>query len=516
MTNGAPGSRISPGGIRIAVFGMGHVGLPTALGLAELGWDVIGVETEPSKVALLAAGQCPFYEPGLQQLLRKHGPSARFRVSADVEGAVRSASVLFICVGTPQRENGEPDLTQVEEFSRVVARNLNGYKLIVEKSTVPAMTSQRIKTTIERYARIGTDMTPVFSEEGPKGQERKEIDRSAIEYDVASNPEFLREGKALQNFFAPDRIVLGVESERAAEILREIYRPLNCPILLTNLSTAELIKHAANAFLAAKISFINVVADLCEAVGADVTKVARAIGLDPRIGGDFLGAGVGFGGYCLPKDLQGFIHLGEEHGVDCSLLKEIERINQRRVALFLKKVRQALWVLQGKTIGLLGLAFKAGTDDIREAPSLKIIEALLKEGAVLQLYDPQAMPNTRRVFSEQPGRLIYCLSPYEAAREAHALLLLTEWDEFQKLDFTRLRDLMAVPVLIDGRNFYDPVQVRLAGFEYLCMGRRSDSNLSGYSGLSLLRRPQLTQHSKRKGLVGSVCEGAILSNRRRF
>lgn len=459
---------------KIAVLGMGYVGLPTALGLAELGWDVTGADDNTAKVALLRAGKAPFYEPGLQELLCKHLNRGKFRATEDVERAVRSASVLFVCVGTPQQEDGEADLSQIEAIARIIGRNLNGYKLIVEKSTVPAVTAQRIKRTIERYARVGNATTATGEPTGADAGRRPAV--STSRFDVASNPEFLQEGTAVQNFFHPDRVVLGVESERAREILQEIYRPLNCNILITNLSTAELIKHAANAFLATKISFINMVADLCEAVGADVTKVAHGLGLDRRIGPDFLSAGIGFGGYCLPKDLRAFIHLAEEHSVDCSLLKDIERINQRRIDLFLKKVRQALWVLQGKTIGILGLAFKPGTDDIREAPSLKIIEALLKEGSLLRLYDPQAMPNMERVFPEAAGRLTYCQSAYEAARGTHALLILTEWDEFRQLELPRVRGFMEVPVLADGRNLYDPRQVHEAGFEYLCMGRESVEN----------------------------------------
>jgi len=267
--------------------------------------------------------------------------------------------------------------------------------------------------------------------------------------------------------------VIGVESERAREILEAIYHPLKAKILVTNLSTSELIKHAANAFLAAKISFINLVSDFCEELGADVKQVASGLGLDPRIGSAFLSAGLGFGGYCLPKDLRAFIHLGEEHGVDCGLLQEIEKINLTRIDIFLKKVRQALWVVQGKTIGVLGLAFKPGTDDIREARSLKVVEALLEEGAILRLYDPEAMSRTRLLFPEQPGRLTYCDSAYEAARGAQALLLATEWEEFRKLDLLRVRELMEVPILVDGRNLYDPEEMRKMGFEYLCMGRGS-------------------------------------------
>ena len=296
------------------------------------------------------------------------------------------------------------------------------------------------------------------------------------DFDVASNPEFLREGKALEDFFHPDRIVCGVESDRAREILTSLYSRLERPIIVTNTSTAELIKHSANAFLSMKISFINMVADLCERVGADVTMVARAMGLDSRIGPQFLDAGIGYGGYCFPKDLRAFIHLAEEHGVDFSLLQEVERINQRRVDIFVRKLRQTLWTLSGKTLGVLGLAFKPGTDDIREAVSLKIISALLAEGSILRLYDPQAMPNTRRVLPASTERITYCPSAYEAGRGAQALLLLTEWEEFLHLDLARMRALMEVPTLIDGRNCLDPIIVREAGFEYLGMGREGTAS----------------------------------------
>lgn len=274
----------------------------------------------------------------------------------------------------------------------------------------------------------------------------------------------------MKDFFHPDRVVAGVESPRARLILEEIYRPLGCPILVTSLSAAELIKHAANAYLSSKISFINLVSDLCEAVGADVREVAHGLGLDPRIGPHFLNAGLGFGGYCLPKDLRAFIHLAEQHGVDASLLKAIEQINLRRVDIFLARVKQALWVLRGKTIAILGLAFKPGTDDIREAPALKIIERLLAEETLLRLFDPEAMENTRRVFPES-GRLTYCESAYDAVRGSHAVLVVTEWDEFRELDLRRLRELVEVPVLIDGRNLFDPAQAAAAGFDYIGMGR---------------------------------------------
>lgn len=448
----------------ITVLGLGHIGLPTALGLAELGRRVISTDSDAAKVALIQKGEPNFYEPGLTDLLSKHLQSGRFQPTADVEAAVRAGSIIFICVGTPQKASGQADLGQVEAVARVVARILNGYKLIVEKSTVPAITAQWLKRTIVRYS-LGKP--PLGAGEPTAGTPSP----AAPEFDIASNPEFLREGKALEDFFRPDRIVCGVESERAREILADLYSPLQRPVMFTNISTAELIKHAANAFLSTKISFINMVSDLCEKVGADVTAVARGIGLDSRIGPQFLDAGIGYGGYCFPKDLRAFIHLAEEHGADFSMLQEVERINHRRVDIFLRKIRQALWTLPGKTLGIWGLAFKAGTDDIREAVSLKIIQALLDEGCLLRLYDPQAIPNTQQVFPASLKHLTYCASAYEAAEGAQALLLLTEWEEFRQLDLSRVREAMEVPILVDGRNLFDPDAVRKAGFEYVSIGR---------------------------------------------
>jgi UDPglucose 6-dehydrogenase len=434
---------------KVGIVGLGHVGLPTAVGLAELGWQVVGTDSDARKVALIAQGKSPFYEPDLEPLLRKNLSEGRLQVTADVGEAVRASDILFICVGTPQRPDGSADLSQVEAVIRTVAENLNGYKLIVEKSTVPVQTAQWIKRTILRYA--GND----------------------AEFDVASNPEFLREGTAIHDFFHPDRIVIGVESERAKEWLLELYRPLNAPVVVTDLNTAEIIKHAANSFLALKISFINMVADLCEATGADVVKVAEGIGLDPRIGKHFLQAGLGFGGYCLPKDLKAFIRIAEEHRVDFSLLKEVERINEARMERFVRKVRQVLWVLKDKTLAIWGLAFKPNTDDIREAPSLKLIARLLEEGANLRLYDPAAMDNVRRLFPEEPPRLTYCPNPSEAARGAHAILLVTEWEEFRQVDWHEIRQVVALPIVVDGRNFLDPVTLQQAGFEWHGMGRPS-------------------------------------------
>jgi len=460
----------TPEKLRIAVIGIGHVGLPTALGLAELGWDVVGADEDAEKIRQLNEGRSPFFEPGLQTLLTRNLASGKFSATSDVASAIQAATVLFICVGTPQREDGEADLSQIEVIARLIAQHLNGYKLIVEKSTVPAVTSLWIKRTIMRFssAQRRTETgepnqmmsSPEVNQESP-----------APEFDVASNPEFLQEGKAVENFFRPDRIVLGVESARGQEILKAIYKPLKRPILVTGLTTAELIKHAANAFLSMKISYINMVSDICEAVGADVSMVALGLGLDPRIGPDFLSAGLGFGGYCFPKDLKAFIHLAEKHGVQGSLLREVERINHQRVERFLEKLHKALWIVQDKTIGIWGLSFKPNTDDIREAPSLKIVEALARDGARLRLYDPEAMQRMQQVFPEQPDKLTYCSSPYQACEGADAVLLLTEWDEFRTVDLQRVAKLMELPILLDGRNLFDPEEARRAGLECISMGR---------------------------------------------
>lgn len=433
---------------KIGVLGLGHVGLPTALGLAEMGWPVIGTDSDAAKAKMVGEGLAPYYEPGLSEFLSKHLASGGFRIVNQVASAVQECEILFICVGTPQHEDGSADLSQVEDAVRTVAENLNGYKLIVEKSTAPVHTAKWIQRTILRY-RNGSE-----------------------DFDIACNPEFLREGTAKEDFLHPDRIIVGVESPRARAWLQELYEPFGRPLLFTDLSTAETIKHAANAFLALKISFSNVLAELCEATGADVTSVARGIGLDPRIGPDFLQAGIGYGGFCLPKDLKAFIRVAEEHRVDFSLLKEVSRINESRIDRFVGKVQKALWVLKEKRLAVWGLAFKANTDDIREAPSIKIVKRLSEAGSRLRLYDPRAMENFGRLFPAVEDRLIYCPNPVEAAKEADAILLLTEWPEFREIDWESLRKIVAVPIILDGRNWLDPARVSGAGFEYYGMGRR--------------------------------------------
>ncbi len=439
---------------------MGHVGLPTALGFADLGWSVVGADDDAGKVAQISRGEAPFYEPGMHEALERHLASGRFRVVADVPAAVQESTVLFVCVGTPQNDDGSADLSQIEKVARTVAQHINGYKLIVEKSTTPVRTAEQLKRTLARYA------------------------NRDHEWEVAVNPEFLKEGTALFDFMNPDRIVLGVESERARDILLEVYRPLlggqpesasgdGAPprAVVTDLNTAELIKHASNSFLAMKVSFINMVGDICEATQADVTEVARGLGLDPRIGTQYLNAGAGFGGYCLPKDLRAFIRMGEDNGVDASLLKAIWRINEERVDRLVQKLRQAMWVLKDKTVGLLGLAFKPETDDVREATSIRLIASLLSEEASLRLHDPQAMDSMSGIYPEEPGRVHYCASAAEVASGAHALVVLTEWQEYRELDLASLRDVMEVPVIVDGRNIYDSETVRELGFEYYGMGR---------------------------------------------
>ena len=439
--------------LTLGVLGLGHVGLPTALGFAELGWAVVGADDDQEKAKHLARGEATFYEPGLEEALRKHLKSGRFRVAPDTPTAVRESTVLFVCVGTPQREDGSADLSQVEQVARVIAQNLNGYKLIVEKSTTPVRTAEQFKRTIARYSTGGH------------------------RFEVAVNPEFLREGTALGDFLNPDRVVLGVESQESRDLLLRIYRPLmeadasDQRVVVTDLNTAELTKHASNAFLAMKVSFINLVADLSEAAGADVNEVARGLGADPRIGPRYLQAGVGFGGYCLPKDLRAFTRIGEDHGVDMSLLKVVSDINDRRVERFVSKVRRALWVLEGKVLAIWGVAFKPGTDDVREAPSLKVAARLLEEGASLRVYDPKAAAEFQKCFPAVPERLVYCSSPIEAARGTDAVLLLAEWPELREVDLARVRNEMTLPVIVDGRNFIEPNLARESGFEYYGMGR---------------------------------------------
>jgi UDPglucose 6-dehydrogenase len=449
--------------MRIAVVGSGYVGLVAGACFADLGHDVILVDNDQQKLAALRNGQVPIHEKFLPELLARHR-GQRLTFSDDLTAAARLSSVIFVAVGTPPTESGEADLSYVESVAREISGGINDYKVVVEKSTVPVYTSDWVRRII---LRSGTD---------PKL------------FDVASNPEFLREGTAVTDFLFPDRIVIGCDSDRSAEVLREVYAPLTDgsyyrrsdaipqpdralippPIIVTSSKSAELIKHASNAFLAMKISFINAVASVCESVGADVNQVVHGIGADARIGPRFLNPGIGYGGSCFPKDVMAFRAVARESGYDFRLLDEVMRINEDQRQRFLRKVRSALWTLRGKHLGVLGLAFKGGTDDIRESPALFLVQALLQEGSKVTAYDPAAMERAREVM---PSGIAFASSAYEAARGADALLILTEWEEFANLDLSRLRRELKYPIVIDGRNLYDPEAMAAQGFTYYSVGR---------------------------------------------
>src|SRR5580658_9850705 len=449
--------------MQIAVVGSGYVGLVAGACFADLGHEVILVDNDIRKLATLKNGQVPIHEKFLPELLNRHR-GKRLTFSDDLHGAVRASAAIFIAVGTPPTERGEADLSYVESVAREISGAVDNYKVIVEKSTVPVYTSEWIRKIILRN---GTDPNS---------------------FDVASNPEFLREGTAVTDFLFPDRIVVGCDNERCADLLRQIYQPLTsgdyyqradsipqpdrtsipAPILVTSSKSAELIKHASNAFLAMKISFINAVASMCESVGADVNQVCHGIGTDSRIGPRFLNPGIGYGGSCFPKDVMAFRSVARECGYDFRLLDEVMRINEDQRERFLRKVRSALWTLRGKHLGVLGLAFKGGTDDIRESPALFLVQALLQEGCKITAYDPAAMERTQEAIS---SNLKYANSAYEAASGADALLILTEWEEFANLDLRRLNQELKYPIVIDGRNLYDPEVMAAHGFTYYSVGR---------------------------------------------
>jgi len=451
--------------VKIAVVGSGYVGLIAAVCLAEIGHSVICVDNDTEKVAELQAGRIPIYEEGLPELLTRHR-GKRLIFSSDLKAAARHAEVIFIAVGTPQSPTGEADLSYVEASVREIAAELHEYKVVVEKSTVPVLTNQWISRTL-RF----------------NGAKEKN-------FDVISNPEFLREGTAIKDFLYPDRIVVGADTERSRAVLRRVYQPLidgsyftradhipgPCELakgvcyLETSAKSAELIKHASNAFLALKISFINAVANICELVGTDVKEVALGIGSDSRIGSRFLNAGIGYGGSCFPKDVRAFFKIAESIGYDFDLLQAVEQINEKQQHYFIKKLRAALWTLKGKHIGVLGLAFKGGTDDIRESPAINIIRVLIAEGCIVSAYDPAAMEKARAVMPESE-HLHYAGHEFEAARDAHALLVVTEWPQFAQLELASLRKTMRYPVVIDGRNLFGLEEMSEAGFHYYSMGR---------------------------------------------
>ena len=449
--------------MHIAVVGSGYVGLVAGACFADLGHDVILVDNDQRKVAALRAGEVPIHENFLPELLQRNR-GKRLTFSDDLEEAVRASQAIFIAVGTPPTEQGEADLSYVESVARSISGAINNYKIVVEKSTVPVYTSDWIRKIILRNA------------------------AAPDEFDVASNPEFLREGSAVTDFLYPERIVVGADNERCAAVLREIYAPLvdgsyyrnpNAvprpdraqippPLLVTSAKSAELIKHASNAFLAMKISFINAVASICEAVGANVQQVCMGIGTDSRIGPRFLNPGIGYGGSCFPKDLMAFRAVARECGYEFRLLDEVMRINEEQRHRFVRKVRSALWTLRGKRLAVLGLAFKGGTDDIRESPAILLVQSLLQEGSQICAYDPAAMERAKDALD---SKVEFAESAYEAARGADALLILTEWEEFSHLDLPRLFNQLKYPIIVDGRNLYDPEVMAAHGFTYYSVGR---------------------------------------------
>ena len=451
--------------VSIAVVGSGYVGLVAAVCFAEIGHNVLCVDNDESKVAMLRDGGVPIHEDFLPELLARHR-NKRLQFTTDLEAATRQAQAIFIAVGTPQSDSGNADLSYVDAVATQIARSINSYKVIIEKSTVPVYTNEWVRRAVERNG-ISSSL-----------------------FDVASNPEFLREGTAVVDFLHPDRIVVGADSEEAAAVLRAVYAPLTSgeyyrsdnaiighrtiadppPLLETSTKAAELIKHASNAFLAMKISFINAVANVCEAVDANVEEVARGMGLDKRIGGQFLRAGIGYGGSCFPKDVAAFRYVAEQLSVDFGILREVEKINSQQKQRFFNKVRSALWTLRGKRLGVLGLAFKGGTDDVRDSPAFDIIRMLLAEGCVVVAHDPAAIERAKAELPVSPA-MQYADDAYGAAQDADALLILSDWREFAELDLDRLLAALRYPIVIDGRNLYDPQAMLERGFTYLSVGR---------------------------------------------
>jgi UDPglucose 6-dehydrogenase len=429
--------------LNLTIIGTGYVGLVTGTCFAESGHDVICVDKDAQKVKLLQAGGMPIYEPGLEELVQKNVRAGRLHFSASTQEGVEKSDVIFIAVPTPSQPDGSVDLSFIEGVSREIAGAMTAYKIVVDKSTVPVKTGEKVAESIKRYC------------------------KAKVDFDVVSNPEFLREGFAVDDFMKPDRVVIGVLSSRPVPAMKEIYAPYNAPVIVTDINSAELIKHAANSFLALKISYINAVSVLCEMSGANVQEVAHGMGMDPRIGRKFLDASLGFGGSCFPKDLSAFIRISESMGYDFGLLKEVQRINAEQMNRFVKKISDTLWVIKGKTLGVLGLAFKQNTDDVRMSPAIDLCQRLLKQGARLRVHDPQAMEKARAVLPEAA----YVADMDEVAEGCDALIIATEWPQFKKLDLERARKTLAHPIIFDGRNLFDVEEMERLGFLYKSIGR---------------------------------------------
>jgi len=432
--------------MKLTIIGTGYVGLVTGACFAEVGHTVICVDNDLKKVAMLREGGIPIYEPGLEDMVKRNVAAGRLRFTGSTAEGVEQSDVVFIAVPTPPQPDGSVDLSYIERVARDIASAMTSYKIVVDKSTVPVKTGEKVAETIKRYC------------------------KARVEFDVVSNPEFLREGFAVEDLMKPDRIVVGVGSPRPAAAMRELYTPFNAPIIVTDINSAELIKHAANSFLALKISYINAIATICEASGANVEEVANGMGMDARIGRRFLNAGLGFGGSCFPKDLSAFIKIADQLGYDFQLLKEVQRINADQMERFLKKLTDTLWVLKDKKIGVLGLAFKQNTDDVRMSPAIDLCQRLLKDGAALRVFDPKAMDKAKAVLPPGPT-ITYVTDMNEIATGCDAVVVATEWPEFKQLDLDRARQAMTHPILFDGRNLFDPAEMARRGWVYKSVGR---------------------------------------------
>jgi UDPglucose 6-dehydrogenase len=431
----------------ISIIGSGYVGLVTGACFADVGHHVICVDNDSEKMKQLKAGEVPIYEPGLEEIIHRNVSARRLHFTGNIQEAVEGSQIIFIAVPTPPLPDGDVDLSFVEKVAREIAGVLTDYRVIVDKSTVPVKTGEKVAESIKRYNRHGA------------------------KFDVVSNPEFLREGCAVADLMHPDRIVIGAQSEHAIDLMKKVYEPFMAPILVTDISSAELIKHCANSFLALKISYINAVSAICEASGADVGKVADGIGMDHRIGRDFLNAGIGYGGSCFPKDIAAFIAISEQLGAPFTLLREVQRVNEGQKTRFLKTIRETLWVLREKRIAVWGLTFKPDTDDVRSSVAIELVEQLLREGARVVAYDPKGMHKARGIKAIADAE--FASSAVEAVTDAEALIIATDWNEFANVDLAVLKDKMRTPIVFDGRNLLDPETMRQFGFHYYSIGRAS-------------------------------------------
>jgi UDPglucose 6-dehydrogenase len=456
--------------VKIAIIGSGYVGLVTGTCLSNFGLSVTCVDQDEQKIKMLNSGGVHIYEPNLEDLIQKNVSADRLIFTTDLEKAVKESKVIFITVGTPSNDDGSANLAQIEKVAQQIATSLNEYKVIVNKSTVPIGTATKITQIIQEYQTKTNKNVPSSVIARSEATKQSQPPSKSFEFDVVSNPEFLREGSAVYDFTHPDKIVIGTTSDKALKIMQEIYRPLyliDIPFVFTNPETAELIKYACNAFLATKITFINEIANLCDKVGADVHQIAKAMGLDGRISPKFLHPGPGFGGSCFPKDTEALCSIATSYGYEFKTLQAVISANKRQRELMIDKIKHHLGDLKGKTIAILGLSFKQNTDDIRKSPSIDIIKLLLKEGANIRCFDPLATENTRKILPD----LTYCQDEYETAQGSDALVIATEWNQFRNLDLTKIKKLLKSPILLDLRNLYEPAQVKELGFIYEGVGR---------------------------------------------